>query len=278
MARPNLSYLKNVVLTLTGIPLGVITGITGAASSALSIPFLGFLIGLRGPRAVSTALTVNAVAAFASLLAYSQHGYISWPAALLLVVCQIIGTAQAQKLRGQRKPAPIWTSAFVAVALGLVMAFVGVSKHITIHGVDDLLNPPGPVPHLRLVDYALVAVIGWAVGAIGLVLDLGGLLVVPALVFGMHFAPHWAQGLALVSLALTGVPVVAAHASSGMLEGRSAFWLSCGALFGGLVGAMYATMRFNGGLLLVISGGLLCVVAMVRYVRSEPPVVVEKSS
>ena len=288
MARPNLSYLKNVLLTLTGIPLGIITGMTGCASSAISIPLLGFLIGQRGPRAIATALTVNTVAAVAALLAYSQHGYVAWLPAMLLVVTQIMGTAQAQRWRMARAaetqpagtPAPAdpprpsarhaWLSALVAVAVGVAMAFVGVSKHVTIHGVDDLRLPPGPVPHLGLREYLLIAAIGWVVGAISQYLDLGGLLVVPALVFSIPFAPHWAQALALVSLALTGIPVALAHATSGLLETRSSFWLSAGALFGALVGAMYATMHFNGGLLLVITGGLLCVVGVVRYVQTDP--------
>jgi len=76
--------------------------------------------------------------------------------------------------------------------------------------------------------------------------------------------PHAAEGTALVVLALASLPGMLIHARRGDVEPQAATWLSVGAVFGGLSGALWAVTTLtdrNGvilfGLLLLILGVML---------------------
>ena len=238
MARPNLSYLKNLILFLLGIPLGLVAGLTAMAASVFAVPLVRPLLGLKAGRAAGVGLAATFFAALASLLSYALAGRVWWGLALVLTVAQVIGAAWGERL-ALRFPAldrlP-WLWGTLVVLGGLAMAAQALG----------LLGGPVSLPHTAarpLWIYPLALLVGFLVGVVSRVVSLGGVLLVPAAIYALGLPPQAAQGTALVVLALAALPGMLLRARRGDVEPQGATWLSAGAVLGGLGGALFAVGR-----------------------------------
>lgn len=266
MARPNLSYLKNVILFLVGLPCGALTGLTGAGNSVASAPLLGYLVALRGARRAGTALAVTFFAALGALLSYAQHGLIHWGLGVTLAVGQVVGAVQGQRLL-DRAPSLargrlLWATLVVGAGLAMAAHALGVA------GWKGLPSPLLPDRGLL----GVVAVFGLAlvVGAASRVIELGGVLLVPAAIYGLGLSPHAAQGTALVVLLLAALPGMLIHARRGDVAPQPAAWVSLGALFGALMGASYANSpALSDQRLLLIYGVVLTLAGLAMLWRRD---------
>jgi hypothetical protein len=72
MSRPNLSYLKNIILAIFGIPCGILTGLTGISNTYFASPMLSKMIGASGARLIGSTLAIATFSALTGLLAYGQ--------------------------------------------------------------------------------------------------------------------------------------------------------------------------------------------------------------
>lgn len=266
MARPNLSYLKNLILFLFGLPLGMLTGLTAIAGSVFAVPVVRSLLGLRPSRAVGVGLAVTFFAALASLVSYGQHGFILVGLAVLLAFFQIVGAAWGERLAvrlpGLDKLPWLWGT--LVTAAGLAMAA---------HGLRLLgVAPMWAIGfHSHAWFYPLAAVLAVAVGLISRVIGLGGVLMVPAAIYGLGLPPHIAQGTVLVVLALAGLPGMLIHARRGDVEPQAATWLSAGAVFGGLSGALWAVTTLTDHGALILFGAIMVVLGLMMLWRKEAP-------
>ena len=257
MARPDLSYLKSVFLFLIGVPLGLLTGLTAISGSVFGVPAVRKLLGLRPARAVGVGLTLAFYAAVAGILSYAQHSDILFWLALLLFVFQTLGALIAERLlRTQprlERLTTVWGS--LVIAGGVVMLA---------HGFGFLHKPhlPFAITSHRIEFYGLAALLAAAVGLVSRVFGLGGVLIVPAAIYGLGLTPHVAQGTALVVLAVASLPGVLAYARRGDWESQSATWLSAGAALGAMTGALVAVTDLTDAALLVLFGTVLAVLGM----------------
>jgi uncharacterized membrane protein YfcA len=264
MARPDLSYLKNVFLFLFGLPLGLLTGLTAVSASVFGIPTVRRLLGLRPARAVGVGLTLTFFAALASILSYAQHSEVRFGLALLLFVFQTLGAVIAERLlllRPQLERQPLlWGTLVTAGGLAMLASGFGflhgpaLPAAVTSHGTEF---------------FALAAILAVGVGLASRVLGLGGVLLVPAAIYGLGLPPHLAQGTALIVLALAGLPPVLVHAQRGDIEPQSATWLSAGAVLGALTGALIATANLTDHALIVLFGLTLTVLGLIMLWRKE---------
>lgn len=261
MARPTLSYLKNLILFLFGLPLGMLTGLTAIASSVFAVPAVRSLLGLRPARAVGTGLAVTFFTAFAAILSYGQHRFVLGGLALLLAVCQIIGAAWGERAAARvpflEKAAWLW--GILVTAGGLAMIAQGLGH----------LRPPGPWPeHPAPEWYALAALLAALVGLVSRLIGLGGVLLVPACIYGLSLPPHLTQGTALVVLALASLPGMLIHARRGDVEPQAATWLAAGGVFGSLAGAFWA-VNLPDRMLIVLFGAILSLLGIMMLWRKE---------
>lgn len=264
MARPNLSYLKNLILFLFGLPIGMLTGLTAIAGSVVAVPVVRSLLGLRPSRAVGVGLALTFFAALASIISYAQHGFILVGLAVLLAVFQVGGAAWGERLATRwpvldRLP---WLWGTLVTAAGLAIAAHGLRL---LGGVSVL--PAGLHPHVWF--YPLAAVIAVAVGLMSRIIGLGGVLMVPAAIYGLGLPPHMAQGTALVVLALAGLPGMLIHARRGDVEPQAATWLSAGAVFGGLSGALWSVTTLTDRGALILFGTLMVVLGLTMLWRRD---------
>jgi uncharacterized membrane protein YfcA len=263
MARPNLSYLKNLFLSLSGLPAGLLTGLTGVGSSVVLVPSIRWLLGLRPGRAAATALAVTNFVALAGLLSYSQHGDVRWGLALLLTLGQIIGAGWGARLV-ERQPAlirlrPLW--ALLLVVGGLVLVAQGRGMFVW---------HPWLTPLPKAEFWVLACIVAVAVGLLSRLMELGGVLLIPIAVEALRLPPHTAQGTALVVLLLAALPAMLIYARRGDLEPQGTVWLSVGGVFGALIGAYWAAQIHANGILLSLYGLILILLGISLFWRGDP--------
>ena len=235
MARPNLSYLKNLILFLLGIPLGIIAGLTAMAASVFAVPVVRPLLGLKAGRVAGIGLVTTFFAALAALLSYGLAGRIFWGLALILAVAQVIGAAWGERLvlRFPMLDRLPWLWGTLIVLGGVAMAGQALG----------LLGGPVALTHTAVRPlwlYLLAVPVGFGAGVVSRVVGLGGVLLVPAAIYALGLPPQVAQGTALVVLVAASLPGVLLRAQRGEVEAQGATWLSAGAVLGGLAGALFA--------------------------------------
>ena len=264
MARPDLSYLKNVFLFLFGLPLGLLTGLSAISGSVFGVPMVRRLLGLRPARAVGVGLTLTFFAALAGILSYAQHGDVRLGLAILLFLFQTLGAVIAERLLLSRpnleRLPQLWGTLIIAGGLAMLASGFGY-----LHGPP---LPPALTAH-GFEFYALTAILAAAVGLTSRVFGLGGVLIVPAMIYGLGLPPHVAQGTALIVLAIAGLPPLLVHFQRGDIESQSATWLSAGAVFGALTGALLAVTRLSESALLVLFGLLLTIMGLQMLWRRD---------
>lgn len=262
MARPNLSYLKNLLLFLFGVPLGLLTGLTGTAASVFAVPGVRSLLGLHTARAIGTSLVVTFFAALASLLSFAQHDFLRGWLALALLVGLSVGKVLGQRVG--RVPALNWLWGTLLAAGGLAMIAQGLGFLPPITG-HPLLTIIAPHTFLFLVFALLLTLV---LGAISHWMGLGAELLVPLEVYVLGQSPHLAIGTAILVLVLASLPGVLLLLSRRQIEPQSATWLSFGGLLGGLAGAVWAVSLPN-NFLVVLFGLLLAVLGVLRLWKRE---------
>ena len=266
MARPNLSYLKNLILFLFGLPLGMLTGLTAIAGSVFAVPVVKSLLGLKPARTVGVGLAVTFFAAFASLVSYIQHGYVLWPLAFLLAVFQVVGAAW-----GERTALRMPTLDRLTWLWGTLVTLGGVAMLLQSFGVFVGSLPIHPGVSIHFWFYPLAAILAVSVGFLSRIIGLGGVLMVPAAIYGLGLSPHVAQGTALVVLALAGLPGMLIHARRGDIEPQAATWLSAGAVLGGLSGALWAVTALTNQSATAIFGAVLTILGLMLLWRPVRP-------
>lgn len=272
MARPNLSYLKNLLLVLTGIPCGLIAGCTGIGISVLLLPLLGYLLGARSLRFPGTIEVVSVVAAGAALVGYVQNGEVVWILAIVLLFSQILGAALAQRagLSSRSHAELLRIGAVITILAGLAIAAAGRTHGMWAGGAHPgHLGTAAPfAPSPNLFWHAVLA--GLLCGIISEAFDLGGLFLPMVAVFGLGIPASVAQGTALAALLPLYLMILPLRAHARLVEARPAAWLSLGALFGALCGGQLAAVSLPARILLILSGGVYCIVGLVRFLQTTP--------
>lgn len=264
MARPNLSYLKNLFVFLFGLPAGVLTGLSAIGGSILLVPGVRWLLGLRPVRAGATALAATAFAAFAALLSYGLRGDIRWELALGLTIGQIVGAGWGTKiiLRFPRLARLHLLWAVLVLAAGLALCAQGLG---VLHG------RPWAMPFSGPIFWGVALAVAVVVGLISRIIELGGVLLVPAVVEFLRLPPHVAQGTSLVVLLLAALPGMLIYARRGDLEPQATVWLSVGGVFGALMGAFWASQIRSELALLTIFGVILTLIGLTMLWRPASP-------
>lgn len=70
----------------------------------------------------------------------------------------------------------------------------------------------------------------------------GGIVLIPALVFGFHVDQHLAQGVTLLAYLPTSLVAAITHYRNGNLRPKAALQLACGGVIGSLGGAALAAL------------------------------------
>jgi hypothetical protein len=250
MARPNLSYLKNLALVLTGVAVGAVSGLTGMGGALVLSPALAYLLGLRERKLAATTLIVTTVAAAFALVAYGQAHLLSLRAVLIFAVASVVGVGI-----GAAAPLAPWRSSRAVSILASVLTLsLSIWMIYNVAAIAGSAGAPRMEPSLPGLFGA-----GFASAFIGKVGSVGGVLTVPAMVLIVGLVPARAQATALAAIVLISAIPTAMAASRKEPAPAPTFWSSFGAALGALAGSQFAVKLTATDLLLVYGVGLFAI-------------------
>jgi uncharacterized membrane protein YfcA len=279
MARPNLSYLKNAILALVGIPCGIVTGLSGMAPNTLFESLMVWLLGKKAVELPGTTMAMIATAAISSLLAYAQIGAVHWLYALAFMAGNAAGAVVCSVQMRRKKAIPQaaeFARAFGAVLTTLVAAVMICDGLGILHihaipgdffGVNSSQRQvlPGYSP-LNLTNPTLqlasVAILGFLVSLIALYTRCP--LALPVLHYAVGLPMVVAQGCMLAQIAWMYLASSLGMARLKKIDAATTFALCFGAFFGGLIGSRIIAMNYASSRLLVIVGIITLAILVVR--------------
>ena len=264
MARPNLSYLKNLVLTSTGLACGTWSSLTGISAAQTSSPALSWLIGLRDPRLNAVAICVAISSSFTSLLAFGQSHLIDVPLALIFVVTSTLGALIAGYPLFQDIRDPLPARIFWRITL-LIGGFGAIFLAIR-YGHSSAILALGSRPDMWILK-TLAA--GLAVGFYGRLSGTGPAAVVIALIAIGHQSPLSAIATAMTVYVLVSLAPVALYLINKVVGEASMGWPMFGAAIGGLVGSRIAVAQSSQTLMILYGIGLVAL-AVILLRDKEP--------
>ena len=260
MTRPNLSYLKSVILAVVAVPYGALTGLSGIGVGVFCLPGVRFLLGLRGVRASATSAAVVAASALAALLSYTQINAVNWAVVWAVLFSQIVGALLAVNFRRTRmfKESPGWLWAFLVIGFGAWFVFR--------HGspLTSAQMPGSFDQHISVSTWAIIIVAGFSAGLLGNISGAAGVLLVPILLSVTHFTLLQVQGVSIATICIGAGLALFSHARANQVDSRSATWMGFGAFFGGLIGAWFATHAIHARSLVILDGSWVILAGITR--------------
>jgi len=268
MARPNLSYLKYLLLAVFGVPCGILTGLTGLSCAPILQPSLRWLVGWKGPVLSGAVLLLVSFSALSGVFSFGQSGSLLVGSSVLIAIGSFLGASTAGAT--VRKNVEFFVKArSFWIVLPLVFSCLMVARSLGLIGHranSELLPEYGP-----LLQLLWSIVIGFVVGFVGLVGDLGSLMTVPLLLLVLGRTIWQAEASALFVLLLASLPTALVHTLRRTVDFNGALALTGGGILGALFGSHEAVQldrQTSGSLLQFICGVTLAIFALLSLFQS----------
>ncbi len=243
---------------LAGIGVGIIGTLIGAGGGFLVVPLLILAFGAAPAMAAGTSMVMVTVNSVVGTYFYAKQGKVDWRGGLFLSAVAYPGTLLGAWV-GTRLPAREFSLLFGILLLvlagwmiyqslrrpqaGREVAVARESKEGSEGGArgwrfcQRLVEVYGPV-HAYCFSIPLGAFLGFAIGFLGAMMGIGGgPVLVPAMIYALHYPPHIATATSQFIKALTSVGATAVYLSSGKLMIDQALALSLGTVLGAPAGA-----------------------------------------
>lgn len=183
----NLSALQNIWAVLSGLSIGFLLALAGGSGSALAVPLMIYVVGIKVPRlAIGTTSVAVAVTALLGAVPYGRGGHVNWPIAVAFSGPGLLGVWWGGHL-GRSLPSSLLLS-----CLGILLL---VNAVIMVSLPSSTLEDR-PTWTNRLPFWAKIGPLGFLVGMLAGLFGTGG------------------GSLALPGMMATGMPMVAAIGSS----------------------------------------------------------------
>lgn len=217
---PHLTLDQNLWAVLGGLFSGALMTVVGGGASALAVPLLTTLVGLRRVHlAMGTTAVSVAVTAVISAVMHARRGQVSWRAALLFVGPGLIGIWVGSGLQRDFST-PFLMTALALVLLGNAALMVGMPN------VPKRLKGESTRGLVRLAP--LGGLVGLLAGMLG---GGGGFLALPSMMLG-GLSLSTAVGSSVVSMGSLGAVSALSFAIRGLVDWRVVVEYSVGGLFG----------------------------------------------
>jgi uncharacterized membrane protein YfcA len=108
-----------LILAVTGLMAGILSGFVGVGGGIIIVPSLVFLLGMSQHSAQGTSLFVLCLpVVFLALFNYWKEGQVNWKFGLIIAITFFIGGFVGSKLSLKLSPS------LVQIIFGLIMAYV----------------------------------------------------------------------------------------------------------------------------------------------------------
>ncbi|MFC2695349.1 MAG: sulfite exporter TauE/SafE family protein [Lactobacillus sp.] len=221
---------KLLVLCSLGLVTGSITSLIGASGVSVVVPALTLFFALSSHVAIGTSLLVDVITSIVVAIGYFRAGNVRLTASLWLTVGLICGSllgAQAGII-----PDNVLNSVFAVVLL--------VSGIATLRRGGQQVKVKSA--HLsKAGQTAALLGLGLVIGIIsGLVGAGGGVMMLVAIIFALHYPMHEAVGTSTVIMAITALTSLLGYARQGNVAWDWGLVIAIGAVIAGFFGAKLA--------------------------------------
>ncbi|MDR3535448.1 MAG: sulfite exporter TauE/SafE family protein [Acetobacteraceae bacterium] len=228
-----MDVLTALLAVLSGSAVGFVLGLIGGGGSVLATPLLLYVVGLPPHVAIGTGALAVSVNAFANFAGYARAGRVRWRVALLFAAIGVVGAAIGSSLGkvfdGQRL---LFLFAILMVVVGALM--------LRRNGRQTAAEQQGAPPGRE--NFGLVAVSGLSVGMLSGFFGIGGgFLIVPGLLFSTGMPMIAAIASSLLSVGTFGLTTAVNYALSGLVAWGIAAEYIAGGLIGGFLGMRLAS-------------------------------------
>lgn len=249
---PHISSQQNMAAFGSGLVAGLFMAVVGGGGSALAVPLMMSVVGLRSARqAMGTTAVSVALTALVSSIPHMRQGFVKWSVALGFAAFGMggiwLGTQIGQYLSAH----------WLLIGLGCLM--IG---QATLMATRRRLSD-GVIPLSGWSIWKRLGPWGFGVGLVAGIVGMGGgFLVLPGmLATGMPMLS--AVGSSLVSIGALGMANGSLYAAKGLVDWRVVFAYVAGGGFGGILGApIAAKLSKHGQILPIMAAAVLGILAL----------------
>lgn len=215
-----------------GLIGGTLGGLVGLGGGVIMIPLLTGWMGLSQHAAHGSSIVAVLFTALSGGAGYARQGAVDLTAAIAVAVSAMLMARVGARASGRVSAARL--QGYFGMFLVAVSLLLPVSRYLMAHVDSGASLPPAVVAAGGL---AIGVVSGFLAGMMGVG---GGAIVVPALVVGLGFPQHLAQGTSLIQMIPTALSGTWTHHRLGHTRWDVAPWLGLGAIVGGWTGSVVA--------------------------------------
>lgn len=217
-------------LALTGLLVGVLSGLLGIGGGIVLVPLLVFAFAMTQKGAQATSLAAITLTALAGAVSYAVAGNVVLLPAGAIVVGGLVGAAVGAEIvhrLPERALRVIFAVLMVVVALRMALA--------------PPVEGAGEIVHLDPLVITGYVGSGLLMGLLSALVGVGGgIVIVPLLILAFGFTPHEAQGTSLAVMVPISLMGAWRHARRGYTDWRSGLVLGIGGVVGAPLGALLA--------------------------------------
>lgn len=218
---------------LIGLITGIVTSLIGASGVTVVVPALTLLFGVNSHIAIGTSLFVDVITSIVVAISYFHHGNVRLKASLWITVGSIIGAQFGSK----------WAGIISDEKLNVIFAIVLIISGIMTFSRKNKQFDTNKGLHINsaILQATLLLAIGLVIGMIsGLVGAGGGVMILLAIIFILHYPMHQAVGTSTVIMAITAFSSLVGYARVGNVDWKLGVLITIGALIAGVIGARFA--------------------------------------
>ena len=229
-----MQILTIVGVIIVGLITGTVTSLIGASGVCVVVPALTLFFGLNSHLAIGTSLMVDVITSIVVAINYFKHGNVRLQASLWITVGSILGAQLGSHWAGMINDASLsMIFAVVLIISGIATLKKGVNNHFD--------SQKGIHFKSKLSQALLLLFIGAVIGVIsGLVGAGGGVMILLAIIFILHYPVHQAVGTSTVIMAITALSSMIGYARQGNVDWLMGVLIASGAVIAGIIGARYA--------------------------------------
>lgn len=233
------------LLVIVGLITGTITSLVGASAVTLIVPALSLLFHVETHIAIGTSLFVDIITSLVVAYNYHRKGNVELKSALWIAGAAVVGAQIGSELANNTKGVTL------SGIFGIFLIISGIGSLRKQHRSQKQTKKKIEFKH-EWEQILVSIIIGIGIGIISGIFGAGGgVMILMALIFILHYPMHIAVGTSTLVMAITATSSEIDYVIHGHLNLVYGIILAIGAVIGGFVGSKYAN-KINDNMLQTI--------------------------
>lgn len=247
-----------IALVIIGLITGGITSLVGASAVTLIVPALTILFHTNPHIAIGTSLFVDIITSIIVAYNYHKQGHVRLKSGLWMALAAVVG-AQIGSLWANQMHGGTLSGLF-----GILMIYSGISGLRKKNSNSKHKEVQFPSKWMQIGCEILIGIgIGIMSGIFG---AGGGVMILMALVYILHYPMHIAVGTSTLIMAITACSSDLGYMMHGNIDFIYGSILAIGAVIGGFIGSKYAN-KINDASLAKFLNWFFIIIGLVMLVQ-----------